>query len=69
MTEPECEEEVIAEFYRIFSDLIKTQRQELRKFREKDGFDDDVIRKHETQLDLEEERVKYRFDSFIGHKI
>ena len=58
--------EQVEEFQRVFSDLIGVQRKELRRFRTKDGFDEEVIRKHEMQMDLEEERVKHRFESFTG---
>jgi monovalent cation/hydrogen antiporter len=61
---PETEKETVEQFRTIFTDLIKVQRKELMKFRTKDGFDDDVIRKHENQMDLEEEKVKHRFESY-----
>jgi hypothetical protein len=67
-SEPEAEKEHIEEFHRIFSQLIRVQRKELRKFRRKHGFDDEVIRKHETQMDLDEERVKHRFEAFITNQ-
>jgi monovalent cation/hydrogen antiporter len=62
----EAEKETVDEFRKIFSDLIKVQRRELMKFRTKDGFEDEVIRKHETQMDLEEEKVKHRFESYTS---
>jgi CPA1 family monovalent cation:H+ antiporter len=64
--EPKTETEQVEQFRHIFTDLIKVQRQELMKFRTKDGFEDEVIRKHETQMDLEEEKVKHRFESFTN---
>src|SRR5687767_11590460 len=65
-SQPATEKEQVEEFQRVFSDLIGVQRKELRRFRTKDGFDEEVIRKHEMQMDLEEERVKHRFESFTG---
>lgn len=61
----ETEKEMVEEFHRIFTDLVKIQRSELRKFRTKEGYDDHVIRRHEIQMDLEEERVKHKFASFL----
>jgi monovalent cation/hydrogen antiporter len=55
---------MVEEFRKVFSDVIGAQRQELLKFRQKNEFDEEVIRKHETQLDLEEERMKHRFISY-----
>lgn len=63
-SELECERAHVEQFREIFAELTKVQRKELMKFRKKDGFDDEVIRKHETQMDLEEERLRHRFESF-----
>jgi monovalent cation/hydrogen antiporter len=63
--ETETEMKHVEQFHKIFSDLINIQRKELKKFRIKDGFDDEIVRKHETEMDLEEERIKYRFEAFF----
>jgi hypothetical protein len=48
-----------SEYHKIFSDLIKTQRNELMKTRDK--FDDEVIRRIEMLIDLEEERLSHQY--------
>ncbi len=55
---------MVEEFRKVFRDVIDAQRHQLLKFRERFEFDEEVIRKHETQLDLEEERMKHRFISY-----
>ncbi|MBT1700169.1 Na+/H+ antiporter [Fulvivirgaceae bacterium PWU4] len=62
--EPETEKETVDEFRKVFAELIKVQRRELMKFRTQEGFEDEIIRKHENQLDLEEEKVKHKFEAF-----
>lgn len=62
--EPETEKETVDEFRKVFAELIKAQRRELMKFRTQEGFEDEIIRKHENQLDLEEEKVKHKFEAF-----
>lgn len=62
--EPETEKETVDEFRKVFAELIKVQRRELMKFRTQQGFEDEIIRKHENQLDLEEEKVKHKFEAF-----
>lgn len=56
--------QMVEEFRKVFGDVLKAQRHELLKFRAMNDFDEEVIRKHETQLDLEEERMKHRFISY-----
>lgn len=63
-SEPETEKETVDEFRKVFAELIKAQRRELMKFRTQEGFEDEIIRKHENQLDLEEEKVKHKFEAF-----
>ncbi|OUJ73481.1 Na+/H+ antiporter [Hymenobacter crusticola] len=53
----ENDEQEVTEYYHIYSELIGVQRQALLKLRSQEEYDDDVIRKQETQLDLEEERL------------
>jgi Na+/H+ antiporter len=42
---------------RVLHDLIKTQRKELARLRKEKHFDEEVLRKHEAQLDLDEARL------------
>jgi len=51
-------EQEVAEYYHIYSALIRVQRQALLQFRRQDEYDDEVIRKLETQFDLEEEKLE-----------
>jgi hypothetical protein len=50
-----------SEYHKIFTDLIKTQRTELMKIRDKHKFDDEVIRRIEMLIDLEEERLSHQY--------
>ncbi|WP_324673507.1 Na+/H+ antiporter [Hymenobacter sp. GOD-10R] len=54
----EDDEQEVAEYYHIYSELIGVQRQTLLKLRSQEEYDDEVIRKLETQLDLEEEKLE-----------
>ncbi|WP_343672112.1 cation:proton antiporter, partial [Chitinophaga sp.] len=50
------------ERYRVvLTDLINEQRRILRKMNKKDSMDEEIIRKHLAQLDLEEEYLVQRF--------
>lgn len=51
------EKEAIDTYNKIFHELINVQRSELFRLRDKDGYDDEVIRKLEGQLDIEQERL------------
>jgi monovalent cation/hydrogen antiporter len=55
---------VVDEFHKVFAEVIKAQRSELQTFKHLDGYDEEIIRKHETQLDLEEERMKHKYASY-----
>jgi Na+/H+ antiporter len=49
------------EYHRIFADIIKTQRNELMNIRGKQHFDDEVLRRVEMLIDLEEERLSHQY--------
>jgi NhaP-type Na+/H+ or K+/H+ antiporter len=55
----ECDGEQIAEYNRVVTELISAKRSELRQLRRKAEFDDEVIRKEEARLDLEEEKTNH----------
>jgi len=60
----EGDEEVsnkIARYKVVLMDLINEQRGILRKMNKKDSIDEEIIRKHLAQLDLEEEYLVQRF--------
>lgn len=44
---------------RVMYDLIKAQRRELSRLRREREFDDETLRRHEAQLDLDEARLNY----------
>jgi Na+/H+ antiporter len=48
----------IREYQEIFTDLVREQRQVLHELRKQDGLDDEVIRRQEAQMDLEEEKLQ-----------
>jgi Na+/H+ antiporter len=48
-------------YRRISLELLKAQRQVLMQLNKKEQLDEDVIRKHVTLLDLEEEKVRRQF--------
>lgn len=66
-SEVETEKEKVVQFRKILSDIVTTQRRELKKFKTREGFDDESIRRHEIQMDLEEEATKLHFESYIKH--
>ncbi|RTQ47776.1 Na+/H+ antiporter [Hymenobacter gummosus] len=47
----------VAEFHRINAELLGAQRRELQLLRRREEFDDELIRRQEVQLDLEEEKL------------
>lgn len=55
----ECDGEQIAEYNRVVTEVITAKRRELRRLRRKAEFDDEVIRKEEARLDLEEEKTNH----------
>ncbi len=57
----EKEQELIISYKEIFSKIIDEQRQLLRQRNKKAEVDEEVIRKHLAQLDLEEERLRQLF--------
>lgn len=56
-----AEQDLIISYKEIFSKIINEQRQLLRKRNKKAEVDEEVIRKHLAQLDLEEERLRQLF--------
>jgi Na+/H+ antiporter len=50
--------EIINRFKTVIMDLLEHERNELHAFRKIDGYDDDIIKKIENQLDLEEQRIQ-----------
>jgi CPA1 family monovalent cation:H+ antiporter len=58
MDSPKSDERAsLQAFQKVQRDLIQVQRQALNYFRDKEEFDDEVIRKIEEQLDLEEAKT------------
>lgn len=55
----ECDGEQIEEYNQIMDVMIKVKRQELHRLRNQDEFDDEVIRKEEARIDLEEEKMNH----------
>ncbi|MBL4674870.1 MAG: Na+/H+ antiporter [Mucilaginibacter sp.] len=53
---------LVSEFRKIMTAVTEKERSKLHYFRRKDGFDDDVIRKIENRLDLEEENMQDDID-------
>jgi monovalent cation/hydrogen antiporter len=56
----------VEQFQQVFAEVINAQRRQLMAFREMNGYDEEIIRKHETQLDLEEERMKHKYTSYAA---
>lgn len=56
-----AEKNLIIRYKEIFAELLNDQRQLLRKINKKAEVDEDVVRKHLAQLDLEEERLRQLF--------
>ncbi len=50
--------EEISRFKKIMVAVIEHERNKLHSFRNKDGYDDDIIRLTEKRLDLDEERLE-----------
>jgi len=55
----DCDTEDFDEYNRILSDIITTKRNELIRLRTRNEFDDEVIRKEEAHIDLEEEKLDH----------
>ena len=56
-----AEKSLIISYKEIFAELINEQRQLLRKINKNAEVDEEVVRKHLAQLDLEEERLRQLF--------
>ncbi|WP_460975809.1 Na+/H+ antiporter [Spirosoma knui] len=54
-----CNEEQVREYNQILVEISAVKRRELHKLRTKQEFDDDVIRKEEARIDLEEEKIDH----------
>ncbi len=54
----ETERDKITEYYKIYIDVIETQREQLHALRNDPRYDHEVIRNLEAQMDLEEEKLK-----------
>lgn len=54
-----CDGDLRQEFHQIRTDLVKSKRQELLLLRSQQEFDDEVIRKEEARIDLEEEKINH----------
>ncbi|QJW90448.1 Na+/H+ antiporter [Spirosoma taeanense] len=55
----DCDAGKIKRYNQILSGILTAQRDELRRLRHKKEFDDEVIRKEEARIDLEEEKVDH----------
>ncbi|MVM34853.1 Na+/H+ antiporter [Spirosoma sp. HMF4905] len=55
----ESDGENVAQYNEIMTDIIKVKRDELHRLRSKQEFDDEVIRKEEARMDLEEEKLDH----------
>ena len=55
----ECNAEQVIQYNEILTDVIAAKRRELRRLRRKQEFDDEVIRKEEARIDLEEEKIDH----------
>ena len=53
----DSEQATLEQYNRVFKDLIQVQRRELFRLSKQEGYEDEVIRKHEAQMDLDEERL------------
>jgi hypothetical protein len=56
-------EGVAVDYQAIMSDLLRQQRALLHKINKKAEVDEDVIRKHLSLLDLEEEKLRQQFEN------
>ncbi|WP_128543387.1 Na+/H+ antiporter [Larkinella soli] len=63
----EHEQEDLNRYHAVFTDLVRAQRRELARLRRNGNYDDELLRRQEAQLDLEEERV-HQFSSLIAVK-
>ncbi|QDK79373.1 Na+/H+ antiporter [Spirosoma sp. KCTC 42546] len=55
----ESDGENIAQYNEIIADIIRVKRDMLHQLRSKQEFDDEVIRKEEARMDLEEEKIDH----------
>ncbi|GAB4024318.1 Na+/H+ antiporter [Spirosoma gilvum] len=55
----ETDGEAVNTYNRVITDLIKVKRDELHRLRTIQEFDDEVIRKEEARMDLEEEKINH----------
>ncbi|MVM37661.1 Na+/H+ antiporter [Spirosoma sp. HMF3257] len=55
----ESDSENVAQYNEIMAEIIQIKRDELHRLRSIQEFDDEVIRKEEAQMDLEEEKIDH----------
>ncbi|GAB3695793.1 Na+/H+ antiporter [Spirosoma flavus] len=55
----ESDGEILAQYNQIRNDILSVKRTALQHFRKKQEFDDEVIRKEEARIDLEEEKSNH----------
>ncbi|WP_338876515.1 Na+/H+ antiporter [Spirosoma sp. SC4-14] len=55
----ECDGKKIAEYNQIMNEIIGVKRRELHRLRNREEFDDEIIRKEEARIDLEEEKMNH----------
>ncbi|MDJ1471286.1 Na+/H+ antiporter [Xanthocytophaga flava] len=53
------DEEKMAEYNEVFADIVAAKRKELYQLRHRNEFDDEVIRKEEAWIDLEQEKINH----------
>jgi len=50
------------DYRRVYLQLLELQRDVLHQLNKKDELDDEIIRKYLTMLDLEEEKLRMKFE-------
>jgi monovalent cation/hydrogen antiporter len=61
-TEPEQQgHEYVARYQEITRELLEMKRSMLHQFNKKEMFEEEVVRQHLAQLDLEEEKIRQQF--------
>ena len=53
---------VFAEYEQVVKAVIREQRRVLQKINKKEGVDEDIIRKHLSLLDMEQEKIRQLFN-------
>ena len=55
----DCNADQVIEYNEILKEISAVKRRELHRLRNKQEFDDEVIRKEEARIDLEEEKIDH----------